>query len=339
MSASQLLNSRNAADAWAEHIGNYKKGPGGGGGTGSGNGPPPPRPGDWLCQVCKPKRNNFARQTECFKCGAPKGSLAKEEPVGIRFGVRGDSFLQTKHDTTKLKKTRNFKRDFETSFWDVFGNCEVDYEIQAGECLGAITQMIMNGPSFDILCVGVGIQDLMDQNAWDKIAKAFPATLEQELQNLALAIKSKAGGSMVWVGAPAEFWGRKPAERYDAYLEHARNTLRAAGIQVVPEETVAFVMNQMTLSKDETHILNNEHEKEIFAKGWATCLYAAASDPTWGLAITAERDEKIFEVPKSLRDRSRSPPPVVTAPPVMAGKGKQFDAWGAWGFKGKGKGW
>lgn len=311
-------------DVWKKHLNSYQEGtlaPQGG----ERKGPPPPRPGDWICGTCWPKVNNFASKAVCYKCGAskpPPGAPPPGPPVeapGINFGVRGDSFLQTKHDTAKLKKYRTFKPDFESAFWEVFGNCNVDYEIIPGEPLGAITQCIANGPSFDILCVGIGIQDLMDPVNWDKIAPCYPPTLDQELQNLAQAIKSKAGGSMVWLGAHAEFWGRQPAERWDAYCEHARNTLRTAGVKVVPGETIAFVMNQMSLAKDEVHISNNEHEKEIFAKAWATCLYAAASDPTWGLTVTGPQ-AGIFEE-KGKRARSRSPPERQFNPFSAYGKG------------------
>lgn len=316
-------------DVWKKHLLSYQEGGFASGAAPDGvkRGPPPPRPGDWICGVCYPIVNNFASKAVCYKCGAgkpPPGSkppTAPPEPIGINFGVRGDSLLQTKHDTTKLKKYRTFKPDFESSFWEVFGNCNVDYEICTGEPVGAVTQAVANGPTFDILCVGIGIQELMDQSNWDQIAPCYPPNLDQELQNLAQAIKSKAGGSMVWVGAHSEFWGRQPAERWDAYCEHARNTLRTAGVKVVPKETVEFVMNQMTMSKDMVHIANVEHEKEIFAKAWATCLYAAASDPTWGLTVTGPQ-AGIFEVRGGgARARSRSPP------------GGQFGAYG----KGYGK--
>merc|ERR1712080_707286 len=86
--------------------------------------------------------------------------------------------------------------------------------------------------------------------------------------------------------APAEIMVRLP--RYDTYLEHARNTLRRAGVQVVPSETTAFVFKQMTLTSDRQHIAHKASEMEVFAKAWATCLYAAASDSTWGRTVTEE---------------------------------------------------
>lgn len=43
-----------------------------GGGFGGGGGKGEQRPGDWACPSCG--MNNFARRTECFKCGTPKGN-------------------------------------------------------------------------------------------------------------------------------------------------------------------------------------------------------------------------------------------------------------------------
>mmetsp|Transcript_88374 Transcript_88374/g.279661 ORF Transcript_88374/g.279661 Transcript_88374/m.279661 type:complete len:137 (-) Transcript_88374:55-465(-) len=47
-------------------------GGGGGGKGGGGGGKGETRPGDWSCSSCG--MNNFARRTECFKCGTPKPS-------------------------------------------------------------------------------------------------------------------------------------------------------------------------------------------------------------------------------------------------------------------------
>lgn len=88
-------------------------------------------------------------------------------------------------------------------------------------------------------------------------------------------------------------------------MAHARNILRNAGLQVVPIETAEFVMNQMTLSSDEMHFSNIEAEKVIFAKAWATCLYAAAADPNFGREITGEGLELV------------EPPPEVSQPAVQ----------------------
>jgi len=271
-----------AEQAWNNHISGYR--------VAKASGAPPPRPGDWVCPKCWPRVNNFASKIVCFKCGEPKPPpgtpLPAPEPVGplIRIGIRGDSFLQTRHDTAKLKKYRTFKANFEAELWQTFGNCTIDHAINAGENISEVIRSIANGPEFEYLTVGISIQDLMDPREWNKVGLMYPPTLDRELETLALAIRSKASGSMIWVGAPAEFWGR--SRSWDIYMERARNTLRKAGVQVVPAETIEFVMQQITLSNDEMHIANIEHEKTAFAKAWVTCLYASASDPTWGRAPT-----------------------------------------------------
>mmetsp|Transcript_42120 Transcript_42120/g.80572 ORF Transcript_42120/g.80572 Transcript_42120/m.80572 type:complete len:161 (+) Transcript_42120:59-541(+) len=56
----------------------------GGGGKGGGGCQGEIRPGDWSCSSCG--MNNFARRTECFKCGTPKPS--EKEPA--RYGGGGD---------------------------------------------------------------------------------------------------------------------------------------------------------------------------------------------------------------------------------------------------------
>jgi len=278
-----------AERAWQNHIQAHQ--------TAKANGQPPPRPGDWVCPKCWPRVNNFASKNVCYRCGEPKPPLGtvvpeptpeqkKSSGPKINFGVRGDSLLQTRADEAKAKKMRTFKTEFETEFWEIFGNCYVDYSISAGENINEVTKSITDGPIFDYLCVGVSIGDLMDVREWNKVNLMYPPTLDRELELLAVAMRSKAQGSMAWVGAPGEFWGR--GTTWDTYMERARNTLRTAGLQVVPAETVNFVMNQMTLSNDGMHIGNMEHEKSTFAKAWATCLMAAASDPTWGRALEGE---------------------------------------------------
>jgi len=333
-----------AEKIWAEHLASHQAGKGAGGGGGMTY---VPRPGDWPCPKCWPKVNNFAFKHVCFKCGTPKpegGALVEptkpQAPAGINFGIRGDSLLQTRHDSAKLKKYRNFKPDFETAFWNVFGNCTLDHDISAGEKVREVAVKIANGPAFDILCVGIGIQDLMDPNEWNKILPFYPPSLDQELECLAAAIKSKANGSMVWVGGPAEFWGR--GDRWDSYMAHARNTLRKSGIQVVPSETATFVFQQLTLANDEAHIANLDHEKEAFAKAWATCLYAAAADPTWGTAVADEPNSMEIRfaegspasmqalsnaAPQGRPGRSRSPPR------QAQGQARPFNPFAAKGYR------
>jgi len=260
--------------------------------------PPPPRPGDWWCPVCWPKVNNFATKNACYRCGAlkpPKGSpLANGPPErtpGIKIGIRGDSLLQTRHDTAKKTKKRNFHHELNSMLYEVFGNCTIDHELSAGENLYEVTRAIANGPGFDVLSVGVGVQDLVDPNDYSKIVPVYPSWLDDTLRMLAAAIMTKSKHSMVWVGGPAEFWGRQ--KQWDTYMEKARQTLRDSGVQVVPRETVNWVMNQMKLSNDGMSISNINEDKEIFSKCWSACLHAAATEPSWGLAPDAAATEEV----------------------------------------------
>ncbi|CAE7199152.1 NRP1 [Symbiodinium sp. CCMP2592] len=83
-----IENARNASAVVVSRIkkieDSMKGGGGGGGGRDRSRSPPPRsgggggggggdvREGDWHCKSCG--AHNFARRTECFKCGAPRGS-------------------------------------------------------------------------------------------------------------------------------------------------------------------------------------------------------------------------------------------------------------------------
>merc|ERR1711912_99741 len=125
-----------------------------------------------------------------------------------------------------------------------------------------------------------GVQDLVDPNDYSKIVPLYPSWLNETLRTLAQAVLSKASNAMVWVGGPARFWGRLRA--WDNYMELARNELRQAGLQVVPKETVDWVMDQLRLARDGISISNIDEHKVIFAQSIAACVRAAATDPTWG---------------------------------------------------------
>lgn len=268
---------------------------------------PPPRPGDWWCPKCWPKVNNFAAKAACYRCGTPKpppgsGNEAPSRPTGIRFGVFGDSLLQTRHDTAKLKKYRNFHHDFNRDFYTTFGNCTVEHEINPGDNLYAVTRTIANASAYDVICVGIGVQDLVDPKDYGKIVPLYPSFVDDALRMLAAAIMSKATQSMVWVGGPADFWKRP--KQWDVYMERARNTLREAGIQVVPRETVNWVMDQMQLANDGMSISNIETDKVKFSEAWCACLHAAATDPTWGRGADSLPANGIVQSAPAVQDQA-----------------------------------
>jgi len=239
------------------------------------------------------------------------------EELGIKFGIRGDNLLQTRNETASQKKIRNFKADFENYFWEVFGTCQVEFAIRPNERVRDVTMSINEGDLFDVLVVCISVQDLVDPNSW-AVNNQYPPSLDDDLMSMALAIKSKAKGSLVLMGGPAKFWERPP--RWDSFMARASNVLRKAGVQVVPAESSAHLFEQMVLSSDGFHFSNIEDKKETFVKTVALWLQAA-SDPTWGLEITEE-----IEIP---RERSRSPHRMDKG----MEKGSMVDMW-----KGMGKG-
>jgi len=278
-----------AEAVWAAHLSSYQAQSSGAPGSTH-----IPRPGDWTCPRCKPKVIVFASKDECFKCKTPKSMVGVPEEVGIKFGIRGDNLLQLRHEggSASAKKIRNFKQDFEGIFWEVFGKCYVDFSINPNQKVRDITMNIATGDLWDVMAVGLGIQDLVDPNSWEVLGQ-YPPSLDDDLMQLALAIKSKSKGSLVLLGGPASFWERPP--RFDSFMSRAANTLRKAGVQVVPGESAAHLFEQMTLANDQFHFSNIDDQKAKFVQTFALWLQAA-SDPTWGLAVEEEG-----------RGRSRSP--------------------------------
>lgn len=237
--------------------------------------------------------------------------VAKAEVVvaaAIKFGIRGDSLLQLRADggNKAAKRWRTFKAHFESEFFNVFGNCVLDYSLLTDPetRIHDVTLNISGGVAFDILCVGLGMQELMISGGWGPptVVTAYPADLDWQLEELAVAIKAKSQGSLVFLGGPASFWKLQSTD-WDNFMARARNTLRKAGVAVVPIETAGPALEQMTLSTDGLHIANDEDQKDKFAKAWSAWLYAASADPTFGRTVTEEASAPAT----SWRARSRSP--------------------------------
>lgn len=273
-----------AEQAWAKHLAQYQAAVASGAPTTSMPSDSETRVGDWKCPKCK--KMVFATKYACFKCGAPKPRPGDPPKKETKFAIRGDSLMQTRHETSKYtnKKHRNFKGEFEDVFWNIFGDSVVDHSLNVGCPLADTINNISTGEVFDIICVGISIQDLLD-DYWQPVM-AYPPHLDAQLERLAEALKAKGKGSLVLLGGPASFWKRPP--RWDAFVAHARNTLRNAGVQVVPKEMVDHLFESMELSCDHFHIANIDSDKENFAKAWASWLVAAAGDPQFGRALTNE---------------------------------------------------
>jgi hypothetical protein len=264
------------------------------------------RPGDWQCKKCFPKVHVFASKDHCFKCGSPRDAPPEPEPVSIQFGVRGDSLLQCKHEggSKYAKKWRNFKADFENELYNAFGNVDVDYtlSIEDGGRIKDVIKTVAEGAKYDIMIIGIIVQDLLVQDsytgAWSVIPE-YPESLDSDLELLAATILSKSNGSMVLAGGPASFWGFAP--KWDNFLAHVRNKLRSSGLQVVPVELADPVFAQMSKESKGFYFANNDEQKEMFVKQWAAWLIAGSSTPELFRTLTVET-----ALP-SERDRSRSP--------------------------------
>lgn len=197
----------------------------------------------------------------------PAMRAAVRVPGELSFGVRGDSFLSTR-SVSKNKSTKNFKAAFENEFLRCFGKCSLDYSLCSGMKVQSVTNFISKGPSFDVLCVAVGINDLM--RTATAVVQTWPVNLDICLQDLAAAIRQKSKASVVLVGGPSKFWSYDPI--WDEYMARARAVLEAAGACVLSERTTDEALKGMTLSSDKLHFANDPGEKEHFAKLWAQWL-------------------------------------------------------------------
>jgi len=204
--------------------------------------------------------------------------------------------MNTRAESRK-KSYKTFKGEFETEFWNTFGACSLDYKLSPGLMVRDVTEFIKGGPAFDILCVGIGINDLLHLHANNKPVDQYPHSLDNDLRALAVAIRSKAGRSLVLVGGPASVW--KYPKHWDSFIEHAIQTLVKAGVQVVPFQDAAAVMNRMPISPDGLHFANNEHSKTLFAKEWTSWL-------TTYVDMQGAHDAKSRKNDSMQRDRSRS---------------------------------
>lgn len=256
----------------------------------------------------------------CYKCGEA-GHLAGKCPYGgpfvprpdpepkaapapkiqapaISFVVHGDTLMQTRYEgkSKSAKKARTFKADFEGCFWEAFGNSSVEYTVD-GHYIKDVIYGIKAGPDADIMVVGITCNELIvpwekqrKPGAVNEILMNYPASLDKELESLAHAILSKSKGSLVLCGGPASMWNYPP--RWDVFVERASNTIRRAGVQVVPRDTANAVMERMELAEDGVHFAHNDTFKQYFAQAWKDWLLIAAQDKTFGRTISEDPEEE-----------------------------------------------
>mmetsp|Transcript_162270 Transcript_162270/g.299248 ORF Transcript_162270/g.299248 Transcript_162270/m.299248 type:complete len:133 (+) Transcript_162270:86-484(+) len=87
------------------------RGDSGGKSGGKGGGKNEKRPGDWECPSCG--TNNFARRTECFKCGTPKGreNGSRGGGGGGRRRSRSRSRRRSRSRSRRRSRSRDRDRD------------------------------------------------------------------------------------------------------------------------------------------------------------------------------------------------------------------------------------
>ncbi|KAL3133450.1 hypothetical protein ABBQ38_007313 [Trebouxia sp. C0009 RCD-2024] len=64
------------------------------------------KPGDWTCGACN--QHNFARNTECFKCGAPKSEAAEPAQFGGERRMSSDRFSDRRPQADRFPQTDGF---------------------------------------------------------------------------------------------------------------------------------------------------------------------------------------------------------------------------------------
>lgn len=189
----------------------------------------------------------------------------------IKIGIRGDSILSTRHETAKKRAFRSFKQEFIEQF-SQYGNCFIDYELNPGEKVREVTKKIRSGQAFDILLVGIGMNDLLEGSCDNNIVKSdWPYSFEADLGDLALAMTQKSATHLIIVGGPSDVWAYP--ERWDSFVLRAQQILALSGARCVPSNEVAHIMRQMKLSHDKLHFAHDDDTRDVFAKAWAYWLH------------------------------------------------------------------
>eukprot|EP00931_Biecheleriopsis_adriatica_P082564 TRINITY_DN56019_c0_g1_i1.p1 TRINITY_DN56019_c0_g1~~TRINITY_DN56019_c0_g1_i1.p1 ORF type:complete len:325 (-),score=70.29 TRINITY_DN56019_c0_g1_i1:46-1020(-) len=187
---------------------------------------------------------------------------------GLKIGFRGDSLMQTKTNGRK-KKSGSFVSEVEAAFEDLVGKDGLlDYKAWAGLGIDEISKQLQNGPAFDILCLGIGVNDFLepDDCTGKRLLHEYPESLDDDVSKLASVVLDKSKKSLILCGGPASLWGYPP--RWDGFVERLHRTLRHAGLAVVPQESASRVLSQMELCRDGVHFSTDEERKAFFAKAW-----------------------------------------------------------------------
>lgn len=266
-----------------------------------------------------------------------------------KFGFRGDSLILTRSEGTRTRKYKSFKTEVETAFGIAFQTSHVDYAPTGGASVREVTHSILRGSHFEVLCVGLGCNDLLNPKT-ETVLPIYPTTLDAHLRELVAAVKLKSNNHLFLLAGHSSIWSY-PAV-WDDHIEHLHATLEDAGAVIVPQDEGTAVMSQMPLNSDGMHFLHDDEGRQVFAEAWVEWLVkfagvgsdaakaprAKASETTVnGSTHSAETNGKVKGIPlakpqigiplakpqtlpkilqiqqngkSEARDRSRSPPPL-----------------------------
>lgn len=194
------------------------------------------------------------------------------------FGFRGDSLILTRADAARNKKFRSFKGEIQHFFFNHFGADTVDYRASAGSTAKELAQTIQSGPHFDVLCVGVGLNDLVTPKTWQVLAD-YPPNLDEDLRALASAVRNKSTRALILLSGAGHVWNYPPV--WDVHIARAYSALVAAGAPLVPADEASAVMSRMPMSSDGMHFLHDDAARSLWAAAWVHWLkaYAGVSEP------------------------------------------------------------
>lgn len=221
--------------------------------------------------VCQPVAATWAPYAP-YATAAPRPSttvFVKAFDANCKFGFRGDSLILTRSEGTRTRKYKHFKAEVEAAFGTAFRQPCVDYQSTAGGKVREVTAAIQRGPHFEVLCVGLGCNDLMDLKT-EKVLPVYPARLDDDLCDLVAAVQEKSNNHLFLLAGHSSIWQYPPV--WDEHIAHLQETLEGAGAVVVPPDEGTAVMQQMPLNSDGMHFLHDDDGKQIFAEAWVQWL-------------------------------------------------------------------
>lgn len=210
--------------------------------------------------------------------GGPTRRSAASSTAKQAFGFRGDSLILTRLDGVKNRKFKSFQTEVEQAFLNHFGARRVNYESSAGSTVKQIARTIETGPQFDVLCVGLGINDLLNTRT-EQVLANYPPKLDEDLQALAEVVQEKSTKSLFLLSGAASIWNYPPV--WDEHISRVHVALVLAGATVVPADEGSAVMSNMPVNSDGMHFLHDDDARSFWAEAWAHWLkvYAGVTDP------------------------------------------------------------